>query len=313
MRLTGNIIVIIEDKKALKSLKFLKLIDKYGNIFFKYNNNIEKIIHNPKIKNPIKAITYKELLFELANWNNKPINKLNYFIEQGKKKKTNPEANISMIIKNFTNENNTHLESYDFSYKDKRGNIQYDIPYYHENVPEGFSVFCTDEEHKLVLEYVNKKRIKEKDKTKITNIKKEDITSAPEPSKKNYICHLCRVFFNNYKKHINSENHKQMILENKNCYKNLSETFKRIVFNNNDWKKETEEKEFNSITPKDKGTYYSLRNKRNKINKKYLDDFIILDDINVLMKSERDLPSTAYNSFRNSSMNFEENKFKREF
>jgi hypothetical protein len=313
LRLTGNIIVIIEDKKALKSLKFLKLIDKYGNIFFKYNNNIEKIIHNPKIKNPIKAISYKELLFELANWNNKPKNKLNYFIEQGLNEKTNPEANISMIIKNFTNENNTHLESYDFSYKDKRGNIQYDIPYYHENVPEGFSVFCTDEEHKLVLEYVNKKRIKEKDKTKITNIKKEDITSAPEPSKKNYICHLCRVFFNNYKKHINSENHKQMILENKNWYKNLSETFKRIVNDNKDGEKEKEEKELDILVHKGKGTYYNLRNKRNKLYKKYFDDYIILDEINTLIKSEKELPSTAYNSFRNSSMNFEENKFRKEF
>ena len=133
---------------------------------------------------------------------------MKYFIDKGVDKNINPEANISMIIKNYTNTNITHLESYDFSCKDKKGNIYYDIPYYHEDIPEGFSVFCTDEEHKLVLEYINKKRNKTKEKNKINKINKEDITSAPEPTKKNYICHLCRVFFNNYKKHINSDNHR---------------------------------------------------------------------------------------------------------
>ena len=289
----------------LKSFEFLKLIDNYGIIYFKYNNHLEKINHNQKRKESIKIITYKELLFELANIKSKVNNKMNYFIEQGLDEKTNQEANISMIIKNYTNENITHLESYDFSYKNKKGDIFYDIPYYHEDVPEGFSVFCTDEEHKLVLEYINKKRNKSKDKNKIPNIKKEDITSAPEPTKKNYVCHLCRVLFTNYKKHINSENHKKMILENKNCYKDLSDTFKRIVNNNNYWKNENKSNENDNS--------YCLRNKRGKFCKKYLDDYILLNDINTIMKNDRELPSTAYNSFRNSSINFEEFKLKKEF
>ena len=247
-------------------------------------------------------------MFELANIKTKSTeDKRNYFIEQGVDAKINKEANISMIIKNYTNENITHLETYDFSYQNKKGDIFYDIPYYHEDVPDGFSVFCTDEEHKLVLEYVNKKRNKTKDKNKITNIKKEDITSAPEPTKKNYICHLCRVLFNNYKKHINSENHKKMILENKNCYKELSETFKRIVNNNKDLNKSDD------LISKENGAYYYLRNKKSKLCKKYFDDYIVLNDINTLMKNEKELPSTAYNSFRNSSMNFEEIKLKKEF
>ena len=121
----------------------------------------------------------------------------------------------------------------------------------------------------------------------------------------NKVCHLCRVLFTNYKKHINSENHKKMIQENNNCYKDLSDTFKRIVNNNNNWKNENKSNE--------KDNYYCLRNKRGKFCKKYWDDYILLNDINTIMKNDRELPSTAYNSFRNSSINFEEFKLKKEF
>ena len=98
-----------------------------------------------------------------------------------------------------------------------------------------------------------------------------------------------------------------MILENKNCYKELSETFKRIVNNNKDLNKS------DNLISNENGAYYYLRNKKSKLCKKYFDDYIVLNDINTLMKNEKELPSTAYNSFRNSSMNFEEIKLKKEF
>ena len=93
----------------------------------------------------------------MAVFKNKSIN---YFYEQGLSKKINPKSIISLIL-------NNKLESYDFSYKEN-DKIIYDIPHYHDNVPEGFSVFCTDEEYNLVLNYVKKK---ERDK-KIKIIKK---------------------------------------------------------------------------------------------------------------------------------------------
>ena len=269
-------------------------------------------MHNSKRKDPIKIITYKELLLDLANIKTKSENDIDYFIEKGQKEKTNKYASISMILKNYSNDKITHLESYDFSYKNKEGNILYDVPYYHDDVPDGFSIFCTDEEHKLVLEYINKKRNRTNKNNKISNIKKEDITSAPEPTKKNYICHLCRVLFNNYKKHINSEKHKKNILENKNWFKNLSKTFKRIVNDNNDWISENKEGKLGDIKLNEKGEYY-LRKKNNTLYKKYFDDYFTSNDINFFSKNEKELPSTTYNSFRNSSMNFEENKFKKEF
>ena len=114
--------------------------------------------------------------------------------------------------------NKTKLETYDFSYKDSNKKIIYDVPYYHKEVPEGFSVFCTDEEFELVMSYIKKKennfqknKIKEKEKLKEINL-----MSEPEPSKKNFICQLCRSRFDNYKEHIASETHCKNIKKHKN-------------------------------------------------------------------------------------------------
>ena len=161
---------------------------------------------------------------ELSSFEDKTIK---FFIQNGLDKNINKEGNISFII--TTNKNKTKLESYDFSYKDEKKNIYYDIPYFHNNVPEGFSVFCTDEELESVLRYVNKRD----SKTKVKEKKKEElITSEPEPSKKNFICQLCRSRFDNYKQHIISDIHFKNMRKHQNSYNKLSLTFKRIVNNN---------------------------------------------------------------------------------
>jgi len=152
---------------------------------------------------------------------------LNYFFEFGLDKNTNQEGNITLIVTN--NKNKKKLETYDFSYKDEKKNIHYDIPYYHKDVPEGFSVFCTDEELELVIKHVNKRDSKHKIKDKK---KEENMTSEPEPSKKNFICQLCRSRFDNYRQHIVSETHMKNIKKHKNSFNQLSSTFKRIVNNN---------------------------------------------------------------------------------
>ena len=58
------------------------------------------------------------------------------------------------------------------------------------------------------------------------------MTSEPEPSKKNFICQLCRSRFDNYRHHIISETHIKNIKKHKNSFNKLSSTFKRIVNNN---------------------------------------------------------------------------------
>ena len=161
---------------------------------------------------------------ELSSFEDKTIN---YFFNNGLNKNINQKANISLIV--TSNRNKSKLETYDFSYKDENKNIFYDIPYYHKNVPEGFSVFCTDEELDLVIKHVNRKDYKPKIKDKK---KEENVTSEPEPSKKNFICQLCRSRFDNYKQHIVSDTHLKNIKKHKNSFNKLSLTFKRIVNNN---------------------------------------------------------------------------------
>ena len=214
----------METEHIVHSKDFLKLISSYGDIYLNYNNHIEKVSHGSSKKSPIKIITYKELLMELSSFESKTIN---YFIERGLDKNTNQKGNIALII--TTNKNKTRLESYDFSYKDENKKICYDIPYYHKDVPEGFSVFCTDEEFELVIKHVNKRDSKPKVKEEK---KEETITSEPKPSKKNFICQLCRSRFDNYRDHIVSETHIKNIKKHKNSFNKLSLTFKRIVNNN---------------------------------------------------------------------------------
>ena len=214
----------METENIINCKDFLKIINNFGDIYLNYNNHIEKISHGSSKKSIIKIITYKELLMELSAFDNKTIN---YFIEHGLDKNTNPKGNITLIV--TTNRNKTKLESYDFTYKDENKNICYDIPYYHRNVPEGFSVFCTDEEFDLVINHVNKRDSKPKIKDKK---KEEIITSEPEPSKKNFICQLCRSRFDNYRGHIISDTHIKNIKKHKNSFNKLSLTFKRIVNNN---------------------------------------------------------------------------------
>ena len=207
----------------------MNLISNFGNIYLNYNNHVEIIDHGKLGGSIIKIITYKELLMELASFENKTIN---YFIDNGLDENTNQKGNITLIITN--NKNKTKLDAYDFSYKiDKK--IYFDIPYYHKHVPEGFSVFCTDEELDLVLEYVKKKNSKPKKDIK----KEESIKSEPEPSKKNFICQLCHDRYDNYKSHIISDIHLENIEKHKKFFNNLSSTFKRIVNNNYNISKES--------------------------------------------------------------------------
>lgn len=315
--LNKNSIIIVETEDIMKSSNFLKMIDNFGDIYFNNNNHIEIIRHNSKKKKIIKIITFRELLLEVAAFDNKSIN---YFFERGLNKNINTEAIISLIIN--TNKNKTQLESYDFSYIDEKKNIFFDIPYFHKNVPEGFSVFCTDEEYGLVLNHVNKKGYKLRQKNKNKN-REEDLISEPEPTKKNYICQLCLVKFNNYKEHINSKEHNKNIIDNKNNFNKLSMTFKRIV-DNNFYKKKENKKivtmesssfEINILSEKIKNkdkSYYNLRNKNislKKNDKNYINynepknNHNKIFDIN---SPQQQISSTASYTFKNALSCLEE-------
>ena len=217
----------MEHEASIYAHSFLELIKEYGDIYFCYNNHIEKFPHNSNNKKYIKVITFKELLGILAGFEDYTIN---YFYEQGLNKDTNPNFNISMITTN--DKNKIKLETHDFSYKDyKTEKTCHDVPYLHKDMPQGFSVFCTDEEQNLIKDYLKKKNNK-KQKNNEKNIEEESITDEPEPSKTNFVCQLCKMRFNNYKEHIISELHKSNKKQQKNSYCRISNTFKRIINDN---------------------------------------------------------------------------------
>ena len=323
-KITKNTIIIVESEESIKSQKFLKLIDNYGDIYFSDNNHIEIIKHNSKKNKLIKIITFKELLLEVAAFDDKTIN---YFYERGLTKNINPEAIISLIFN--INRNKTKIESYDFSYQDNNKNIFYDIPYLHSGVPQGFSVFCTDEEYNLVLNHVNKAGYQMKQKKKNKSIE-EPITPEPEPTKKNYVCQLCRVTFNNYKEHITSKTHLDNINDNKNAFNKLSSTFKRIAHNNFNKPKETKITKISLNKPKasssklnivlekikmkDK-TNYNLRNKNIIIPGKQTNNinttnyFALIRKNNKIMdinSPPQQVSSTASCTFKNGLTSLEE-------
>ena len=244
------------------------------------------------------------MLLELSSFETKT---LNYFFDHGLNKNINQAANITLIL--TTMRNKTKLESHDFSYKDSNKKIVYDIPYYHKNVPEGFSVFCTDEEFDLVMTYIqkkegnyNKNKTKEKEKEKEINI-----VSEPEPSKKNFICQLCRSRFDNYKEHILSEGHCRNIKKHKNSFNKLSFTFKRITKNSNNEKSnsvyKTPKKEFYLGKEKNKDNSYIkslsslLTNESNNLMEFSPEDFKKIKPYNLRVKKSPSFGKDSNDNF----------------
>jgi hypothetical protein len=247
---------------------------------------------------------------ELSSFENKS---LNYFFERGLNKNIHPNANITLIL--TTIRNKTKLETHDFAYKDDNKKLVFDIPYYHKNVPEGFSVFCTDEEFDLVMNYIKKKesssyhksKIKEKEREKENNI---NIISEPEPSKKNFICQLCRSRFDNYKEHIISEMHCKNIKKHKNSFNKLSSSFKRIIKKNYSYEKnfiyETPIKEKNKDNSYIKSLSSLLTNESNNLIEFSPEEFKKNYNYNLRVKKSPSFGrnnNDTYNYFTSSSKN----------
>ena len=154
------------------------------------------------------------------------------------------------------------------------------------------------------------------------------MTSEPEPSKKNFICQLCRSRFDNYRQHIISETHMKNIKKHKNSFSQLSSTFKRIVNNNCKISKEnsniesisnqlSEEFEF---SPQDfKKQSYCSRNQRipsfGKDDNNYLNFFLcssknnnikIIRNENDSWSQQQQISSTALSTCKNLLTIFDE-------
>ena len=175
-------------------------------------------------------ITINSLIEEIENFGHKPYR---YFLQRGLDKKISSKNVLAIVLKNRLNEEILKYHSFNNS---KFMTIN-DIPFFHPNAPNGYSLFCTQFEYTQLMEYLKTKN----KKIKRQIIENESFTQEPIPSKAHFICQICKVKFNKYIEHINSRFHKQNILQYRSLFLRIKLTFRRIVSNieeQNDIKKE---------------------------------------------------------------------------
>lgn len=224
-----------------------------GNIFFFDGRKIHKI--NCINRNLIKPNNYKCFQIEgkiiIAKffiiiikvfWNIvKKIDEneslITYFLKLGLKDNINL---ISSIIYQFPSISTKQFNYYEFprieeaNFREKSIS-KYEIPQYIEEIPDGFSIFCTLYEASKVKQYI---QLKDEEKEKLGLIENEDKNKdddiLKEPIPKTNFCHLCRREFDNYLLHIESSIHKKSISNNQMMINTAKDTFKRInIFWNN--------------------------------------------------------------------------------
>jgi hypothetical protein len=129
---------------------------------------------------------------------------------------------------------------------------KYDIPFYIEGIPDNFSIFSTFEEAGKIRSYIKKMKYNMNNNNNDNLYDK--ITLDENPKADHTYCHLCLSRYTNYNEHINSNEHQDNIIKNKDLFIRIENNFKRI---NLFWKS----------------------NNNNSINFTY-DDDIDIDDIN---------------------------------
>ena len=146
-------------------------------------------------------------------------------MDKGLNPTSDPKSTITLITKSRSTKQD-QIKYYSFIYKDISEN---DIPFYHSGIPDGFSIFCTQNEYMQVLSHINteeyKKQLQRKKEKELEN---QILKTEPEPNKKEFLCQICRARFDNYLEHINSNLHEKNKGKYYNSFKRIKSTFKRI-------------------------------------------------------------------------------------
>ena len=108
---------------------------------------------------------------------------------------------------------------------------KYEIPQYIQDIPEGFSLFCTLWEASKVKQYMLLSQ-DEQDKLNIKETydkkEKENLINE-EPIPKNNFCYICQQNFEDYLSHLESKDHKANLYnQNPSLIKSIKTSFKRI-------------------------------------------------------------------------------------
>ena len=127
---------------------------------------------------------------------------------------------------------------------------KYEIPQYIQEIPEGFSIFCTLWEASKVKQYL---QLSKDEQERLGVVEKEeknkDDDMLKEPVPMSNFCHLCRRKFDDYLVHIETMIHKNNICKNQMMINTAQNTFKRI---NNFWNNKNNDLN-NEINDKEKG------------------------------------------------------------
>jgi hypothetical protein len=162
------------------------------------------------------------------------------------------------------------LISYSFNCSNKPS--QNDIPFFHKDAPEGFSLFCTQDEYAQILSYIKKEEYKLKliEKKQKQEEEEKILDTEPEPIKKGFICHICKTRFDNYLDHIKSKLHYDNKLKFESVFNRIKITFNRIV--------EFNKKDTNSIKKNNKNDIIVTSNNIESITETTKEESLITND-----------------------------------
>ena len=218
--------MIVENRNSFNIDNYKDIIKDYGIIYFNNNNHIAKIKNKEGNDSIIRIITYQSFKEELEFLKPKSFN---FFLEKGLNKKANQKSTICLYRKNKTTKKG-EIIYYSFNESNSRDN---DIPFYHEGVPDGFSLFCTQNEYTQVLAHIKTEEYKKYIEKKKQKEKEEILETEPVPNKKGFLCQICKSRFDNYLEHIKSNLHKRNKSKYYNTFNKIKLTFKRISNYNN--------------------------------------------------------------------------------
>lgn len=127
-------------------------------------------------------------------------------------------------------------------------NSEKDIPFYHRSSMKGYSLFCTNKE----VELANARREgvgKWEDSFLTTNGIVNEVRKVPQPKDEHRRCLMCNVRFDNYVKHVESEEHVKKVDEE--VMRKINNAFTRVrLF----WVGKEEKKEIININEDNKVT-----------------------------------------------------------
>ena len=124
---------------------------------------------------------------------------------------------------------------------------KYDIPFYIEGIPEGFSIFSTFDEAGRIRNYIKKVNNNNNNESNIiynnnNNEKSEEIITLDEKPKADHTyCHLCQSRYINYNEHINSIEHNDNLNKDNELFLKIKNKIHKI---NDFWKNNKDDNSF---------------------------------------------------------------------